>query len=388
MNRRFLSLALAVAALLGSVTGASAAKESSLHLNFGSNDRHQNWPFAGKSRLPGSVSDPAQQELSGKIHTFAVKESNLLVKVYASDILSPHPSMGFRFGYKAGDFFEIPGQEGMVVAKVRMRAGSKGSAAGTPAIKTVSGADIKGGEAWTGKKNQGDEHEWVLEGVEPGAPVRLTITRSGICELQDLEVFYKNAKVKKPKKGSVEVVELVFNSETNEKGDLLFDLPTLAYTDKNAGNTITKTVGKYSFDFWAKNGVTKATSGGGKVISALSLNAEGMSSATKKHYGSEEPAAAWIKLPGIEGMKLVSVEMTTSATIPAKDRSSGVAGISSAIIDESGRGSADQVGDTSFAFSRTASMLLEDPEAGRPYYISIKDAKNFTVQKITLTYKK
>ena len=386
MNSKFIyRIALAVL-LLGAAVHARAAKESSILLRFGDNDRHSAWPFTCKmSSVPSSINDAKQQLNVGKIQVFTIKEHNLPVRIWASNAIAPHPSRGLRIGSAAGNYMELPGQEGMEICRIRLRSGDNGNIA-NPSIKTLSDQTVAGGEAWKGKKTQGEDHEWVLSGLKAGEAVRIVSTVRGFCEMQEVEVFYKPVKVKKPKKGDIYTLEASFTSETNEKGDIIFSLPTMSFTDKTARKEVSVPVGQDKLVLWGEHGVTKATMGGGKKIVGLNINAKGVSKASGKQYGGD-PACGWIKAPAIEGKRLVSVDIELASLVPGKG-SSGSVSISSAVIGDDQHGSADQAPETSFLYSRRIVMPLENPEAGRAYYITLHQAQNLNVKKLIFNYKK
>ena len=84
------AITLATVLCLAATCALGAAKESSLLLKFGDNDRNSYWPFSSKAgAVPSSISAPEQAQIAGKIHTLPIKESNLYVKVFGhSDLKS------------------------------------------------------------------------------------------------------------------------------------------------------------------------------------------------------------------------------------------------------------------------------------------------------------
>ena len=58
------------------------------------------------------------------------------------------------------------------------------------------------------------------------------------------------------------------------------------------------------------------------------------------------------------------------------------------MIGDDQHGSADQTQETSFIFSKKSVLQLEDPEAGRAYYLAFNQAQNVLITKITFHYKK
>ena len=384
---RFFSWGLALAALLGAALSASAAKESSILLKFADNDKQVYWPFSSPRKgIPSSVKDSRQAELAGKVHMFPIKDTDLSLKVYATDYIAPmHPWMGFRIGSKVGSYFELLGQPGKAIVRVRLRAGSEGSYCGEPAIKSLDGRFVTGGGVWSGKKSQGEDHVWTLEGVGPGESVRLITTRNGGVEPQEIEIFYAPVKVKKAKKGSTASIEIAYKSETNEEGDAAFALPTPAFAAaKNGGKVVNLKADKYEVGYWAANGVAKTTAGGGKVITNIVFNPAGKNKEGVE-YGSA--ANAWIKAPAIDGLSLRSIYVESVSLLPSKGRSGSVS-VSSALLDENGSGNADQVAETSLAFSKTALLTLASPQPGQAYYLTFKDALNLGLVKIILNYAK
>lgn len=161
------------------------------------------WPFEGKStQVPTSARD--ENPLLGKETAFTVRGSSHVFKFCPSTTLVRNSKRGIRFGSKVGDYIEFPAIPGQAVTKVVLVSGATNGNCGNPKITDASGADVEGGAAWTGNKQTGEEHSWVLSGLKAGEPARLVLSSKYTCDIFGITVYYQvPGKVKKVKKAKV-----------------------------------------------------------------------------------------------------------------------------------------------------------------------------------------
>ena len=254
-------------------------------------------PFGDAESL--SSNSTTQKSYAGKISKFeyAIDQKTYPVNIYVSNLLGVNSGSlrGLLFGRKIGDYIELPAVDGYALSKVMMRNAAQNKPSGCPAIVSVEGDALNGGEAWSDVgKLQGLEHIWNLD-LGSGEGCRLMLTDNSECNIQQLRLFYA------PSDETLSVTMEVIDA--SGKFHWPFDSPlkddmTTSYTEPVLGGsavsfTLKENYGGHAFDIYASEG--------------FSINS-GKFNGLRIH-GTK--SGDYILFPAIDGKYLTKVEVIT-----------------------------------------------------------------------------